>query len=69
MMQSEQQAAADLAELRSQRQQWHEWIVSVAAALGVSCADFKSTEIAEQYAELRLRISKELRDRVTPAKV
>ncbi len=34
------------------------WTVGIANLLGVSLADFSSTEIPEQYAELRERITK-----------
>jgi hypothetical protein len=38
------------------------WSVGIANLLGVSLADFSSTEIPDQYAELRERITKTVKE-------
>jgi hypothetical protein len=43
-----------------ERDEWNRWSVEVARKLGVSCGDFASDVVSEQYAELRCRISKAL---------
>lgn len=43
-----------------ERDAWNTWSVHIARLLNVSCSDFKSDVVAEQYAELRDRITQAL---------
>ena len=43
-----------------ERDEWNRWSVGIARLLNVSCADFASDVVADQYAELRDRITQAL---------
>ena len=45
-----------------ERDEWNRWSVEIARLLNVSCSDFRSDIVAEQYAELRERITQALND-------
>jgi hypothetical protein len=44
----------------SERDKWNSWAVGIARMLNVSCSDFASDVVADQYAELRDRITQAL---------
>lgn len=44
-----------------ERDEWNRWAVEIARTLNVSCSDFASEVVADQYAELRVRIAQALR--------
>jgi hypothetical protein len=43
-----------------ERDEWNRWSVGISRLLNVSCCDFRSDIVAEQYAELRERITQAL---------
>ena len=43
-----------------ERDAWNRWSVEIARLLNVSCSDFASDVVADQYAELRERITQSL---------
>ena len=43
-----------------ERDEWNRWSVGIARLLNVSCSDFGTDIVAEQYAELRDRITQAL---------
>jgi hypothetical protein len=43
-----------------ERDEWNRWCVEIARMLDVSCSDFAADVVADQYAELRERITKSL---------
>lgn len=45
-----------------ERDAWNTWSVQIARLLGISCSDFNSDVVAEQYGELRERITQALND-------
>jgi hypothetical protein len=45
-----------------ERDEWNRWSVGIAGMLNVSCSDFASDVVADQYAELRARITQALND-------
>lgn len=46
-----------------ERDEWNRWSVEIARMLNVSCPDFASDVVSEQYAELRARITQALNDK------
>lgn len=44
----------------NERDEWNRWSVGIARTLGVSCSNFASDVVADQYAELRARITQAL---------
>jgi hypothetical protein len=46
-----------------ERDAWNEWSVGIARMLNVSCSDFSSDVVADEYAELRSRITLAIRER------
>ena len=45
-----------------ERDRWNRWSVEIARMLNVSCSDFASDVVADQYAELRDRITQALNE-------
>ena len=45
-----------------ERNEWNSWSVGIARLLNVSCSDFASDVVADQYEELRARITQALND-------
>jgi hypothetical protein len=43
-----------------ERDDWNRWSVEIARSLNVSCSDFASDVVAEQFAELRERITQSI---------
>lgn len=43
-----------------ERDEWNRWSVEIAGMLNVSCTNFASDVVADQYAELRTRITQAL---------
>jgi hypothetical protein len=43
-----------------ERDEWNRWSVGIARMLNVSCSNFRTDIVAEQYAELRDRITQAL---------